>query len=63
LTTTTFVDQEDAIVLSEGRADQPLMLGNNRLNRPGALADEVLQGRIGTPKCKAMVQSICVRTR
>ena len=41
---TTFVDQEGAIFLSQSRADQQLMLGNNRLNRPGALTDEVLQG-------------------
>jgi hypothetical protein len=44
---TTFVDQEDAIVLSKGRADEHLMLGNNRVNRPGALANEVLQGADG----------------
>src|SRR5436190_15540131 len=41
---TRFVNQEGTIFLAERRADQQLMLGNNRLNRPSALADKVLQG-------------------
>src|SRR6266545_5586120 len=41
---TGFVDQEGPIFLAERRANQQLMLGNNGLNRPGALADKVLQG-------------------
>jgi hypothetical protein len=51
---TGFVDQEGTIFLTQSRADQQLMLGNERLNRPGAVTDEVLQGANGHPKCNAM---------
>jgi hypothetical protein len=47
---TGLVDQEDTFVLAKRCADQPLMLRNDRLHRPGALTDEVLQGANGHPQ-------------